>query len=184
MAALHVTVRLPLVCRLVPGKLERACPTGHCTRILLRRCRAGVDILISKTFCSQIFAAICKMISTEKILRAICILQIFGSARESAVASCNFLFLHLAFCIFLQIDAALICNLQKKNFAFCVFQRRFLLGSFNYGDKFQFRPKARNLQKVDFAFCILQLFAVLSTCQLARSKKKILHFAFFCEHAI
>ena len=138
----------------------------------------GVDILISKTFCSQIFAAICKMISTEKILRAICILQIFGSARESAVASCNFLFLHLAFCIFLQIDAALICNLQNKNFAFCVFQRRFLLGSFNYGDKFQFRPKARNLQKVDFAFCILQLFAVLSTCQLARCKNKILHFAF------
>jgi hypothetical protein len=49
---------------------------------------------------------------------------------------------------------------------------------FDYGAKFQFRPKARNLQKVDFAFCILQLFAVLSTCQLARSKKKILHFAF------
>jgi hypothetical protein len=27
-AALHVTVRLPLVCRLVPGKLERAQPNG------------------------------------------------------------------------------------------------------------------------------------------------------------
>jgi hypothetical protein len=52
------------------------------------------------------------------------------------------------------------------------------LGSFYYEDKFQFRPKARNLQKVDFAFCILQLFAVLSTFQLSRSKKNIFHFAF------
>ena len=81
--------------------------------------------MISKTFCSQICAAICKMISAEKILRAICIFQILRSARESADAICNFLFLHLAFCIFLRIDAAIICNLQNINFAFFVFKDDF-----------------------------------------------------------
>ena len=133
----------------------------------------GMDILISKTFCSQIFAAICKMISAEKILRAICILQIFGSARESAVASCNFLFLHLAFCIFLQIDAALICNLQNMNFASCVFHRRFLLDSFFYRAKFKLRPKARNLQ---FAFLHLATFCRIANSPACKMQKQ--YFAF------
>jgi len=99
---------------------------------------------------------------------------------SSRICCCKLQFFIFASCIlhFFADRAASVCNLQNKNLAFCIFQRRFLLGSFYYGAKFQFPPKARNLQKVDFAFCILQLFAVLSTCQLARCKNKILHFAF------
>ena len=86
-----------------------------------------------------------------------------------------FCILHFAF--FCRSSCELLQYAKIKS---CIlhFQRRFLLGSFNYGDKFQFPPKACNMQKVDFAFCIFQLFAELSTCQLARCKNKILHFAF------
>ena len=83
------------------------------------------------------------------------------------------------FCIlhFLQIDAAITSNLQNKNFAFCVFQIRFLLGSFYYGAKYKLRLKARNLQ---FALCCITYASCnfLQNYQLASSQDEffILHF--------
>ena len=146
----------------------------------------GVDILISKTFCSQIFAAICKMISTEKILRAICILQIFGSARESAVASCNFLFLHLAFCIFLQIDAALIWNLQNINFAFCVYKEDFYWAVSIMEQNLNCDPWRAICKNsiLHFASCNFLQYYQLASLQGAKTRSCILHFAFFCKFAI
>ena len=138
----------------------------------------GVDILISKTFCSQIFAAICKMISTEKILRAICILQIFGSARESAVASCNFLFLHLAFCIFLQIDAALIWNLQNINFAFCVYKEDFYWAVSIMEQNLNCDPWRAICKNsiLHFASCNFLQYYQLASLQGAKTRSCILHF--------
>ena len=97
---------------------------------------------------------------------------------NSRICCCYLRFFIFASCIFLQIYAAITSNLQNKNFAFCVFQIRFLLGSFYYGPKYKLRLKARNLQ---FALCILQLFAELSASQLARC---IFYFAFFRKRAI
>ena len=148
--------------------------------------RAGVDILISKTFCSQICAAICKMISTEKILRAICILQIFGSARESAVASCNFLFLHLAFCIFLQIElrAFAICKIKILHFAF--FKDDFYWAVSIMEQNFNSLPRRAICKKsiLHFASCNFLQYYQLASLQGAKTRSCILHFAFFCKYAI
>ena len=105
---------------------------------------------------------------------------------SSRICCCKLQFFIFASCILHFFANRCGAYLKFAKYKFCILrlQRRFLLGSFYYGAKFKLRPMARNLQKLDFAFCILQLFAVLSTCQLARSKNKILHFAFFCKFAI
>ena len=99
---------------------------------------------------------------------------------SSRICCCKLQFFIFASCILHFFANRCGAYLKFAKYKFCILrlQRRFLLGSFYYGAKFKLRPMARNLQKLDFAFCILQLFAVLSTCQLARSKNKILHFAF------
>ena len=126
------------------------------------------------------------MISTEKILRAICILQIFGSARESAVASCNFLFLHLAFCIFLQIDAALIWNLQNINFAFCVYKEDFYWAVSIMEQNLNCDPWRAICKNsiLHFASCNFLQYYQLASLQGAKTRSCILHFAFFCKFAI
>jgi hypothetical protein len=48
------------------------------------------------------------------------------------------------------------------------------LGSFDYGAKFQFRPKARNLQKFDFAFCNFLQYYQLASLQGAKKRSCIL----------
>jgi hypothetical protein len=113
-------------------------------------------------------------------------LQIFGSTRDSAAAICNFLFLQLAFCSFLQIDVALTCNLQNKNFAFVFFKDDFYWTVSIMEQNLNCDPRRAICNNSNFEFCILQLFTGLSACQLARCKENILHFVFciFCKHAI
>ena len=142
--------------------------------------------MISKTFCSQIFAAICKMISTEKILHAICILQIFGSAYESAAARCNFLFLHLAFCIFLQIELRAFAICKNKILHFAFFKDDFYWVVSIMETNFNSLPRRAICKKsiLHFAsFNFLQNYQ-LASLQDAKTRSCILHFAFFCKYAI
>ena len=126
------------------------------------------------------------MISTEKILRAICILQIFGSARESAVASCNFLFLHLAFCIFCKSLRRLlaICKIKILHFAF--FKDDFYWTVLIIGQNLNCDPRRAscNFESLHFSSCNFLQYYQLASLQGAKTRSCILHFAFFCKFAI
>ena len=126
------------------------------------------------------------MISTEKILRAICILQIFGSARESAVASCNFLFLHLAFCIFLQIELRAFAICKNKILHFAFFKDDFYWVVSIMETNFNSVPRRAICKKsiLHFASCNFLQYYQLASLQGAKTRSCILHFAFFCKYAI
>ena len=126
------------------------------------------------------------MISTEKILHAICILQIFGSARESAVARCNFLFLHLAFCIFLQIELRAFAICKNKILHFAFFKDDFYWVVSIMETNFNSVPRRAICKKsiLHFAFCNFLQNYQLASLQDAKTRSCILHFAFFCKYAI
>ena len=91
-----------------------------------------------------------------------------------------FCILHFAF--FCRSSCELLQYAKIKS---CIlhFQRRFLLGSFNYGDKFQFRAICKKSILHFASFNFLQNYQ-LASLQDAKTRSCILHFAFFCKYAI